>query len=544
MPNALLTGVSGLVAHQRMLDVVSNNLANMNTVGYKARRTLFADLFYATLQPATFPNQIGTGTRVGQVTKNFSQGNSEQTGELFDFAIQGDGFFVFDTGEKTVYGRGGAFGLDDEGYLVDPGSGYRVVRFGTAGEGDDTNPGFQVRGLSWITVPFGASIPGESTTEINFVGNLNAASDEPQAEVLTSVRPFRDGGVAATSATLLNALDSNATPYIAGDVLEITGTDFDGTAIATTLAVTAATTIGDLVAAIDAAYPGSTATLSTNGEIVLTANTEGETVLDLRVADAAGNTGGTDWVNHLPVVTTAGAGGGKFSTVIEVFDVRGGAHSVRLTFEKQGANNWNLTASMDASDGTISDNLVEGIRFNDNGSLQQVVGTGLGNRDLVFAFDGVTDPQTIRLSFGDDNSFEGLTQLATDSGLAIEQDGFAPGTMNSVNTGPDGTIYGIATNGRQFPIAQLALASFRNTQGLRSVGDNYFEESLNTGDVQLGTALSGDRGAIVAGQLETSNVEVAQEFTRLIVAQRGFSANARTITVADKVLEELTNIIR
>ncbi|MCA9209480.1 MAG: flagellar hook-basal body complex protein, partial [Planctomycetales bacterium] len=128
--------------------------------------------------------------------------------------------------------------------------------------------------------------------------------------------------------------------------------------------------------------------------------------------------------------------------------------------------------------------------------------------------------------------------------LAIEQDGFAPGTMNSVNTGPDGTIYGIATNGRQFPIAQLALASFRNVQGLRSVGDNYFEESLNTGDVQLGTALSGDRGAIVAGQLETSNVEVAQEFTRLIVAQRGFSANARTITVADKVLEELTNIIR
>ncbi|HQV15667.1 MAG TPA: 23S rRNA (guanosine(2251)-2'-O)-methyltransferase RlmB, partial [Denitromonas sp.] len=76
-------------------------------------------------------------------------------------------------------------------------------------------------------------------------------------------------------------------------------------------------------------------------------------------------------------------------------DQEGGAHSVRLTFEKQGPNNWNLTASMDASDGTISDNLVEGIRFNDNGSLQQVVGTGLGNRDLVFAFDGVTDPHNL-----------------------------------------------------------------------------------------------------------------------------------------------------
>jgi len=108
----------------------------------------------------------------------------------------------------------------------------------------------------------------------------------------------------------------------------------------------------------------------------------------------------------------------------------------------------------------------------------------------------------------------------------------------------DGTLSGVASNGLKFDIAQLAIASFSNPDGLLNAGGNYYKASLASGSAEIGTALSGDRGAIRAGQLEGSNVDLALEFTKLLVAQRGFSANARTITVTDEVLEELTNIIR
>ena len=128
--------------------------------------------------------------------------------------------------------------------------------------------------------------------------------------------------------------------------------------------------------------------------------------------------------------------------------------------------------------------------------------------------------------------------------MNFTQDGFPPGTINSVSIGLDGTIQGVASNGISVPIAQLAIAFFENEKGLQATGDNYYVQSLNSGDPQLGIAGSGSRGLVQGGSLETSNVDVAFEFTQLIIAQRGFSANARTITVSSDVLEELTNIVR
>ena len=108
----------------------------------------------------------------------------------------------------------------------------------------------------------------------------------------------------------------------------------------------------------------------------------------------------------------------------------------------------------------------------------------------------------------------------------------------------DGTVFGLTSNGLQIPLGQLAIATFRNVNGLLSTGGNYYQASLSSGNPEIGTALTGGRGALRSGQLEGSNVDLALEFTRLIIAQRGFSANARTVTVTDRVLEELTNIIR
>lgn len=554
MANALLTGVSGLIAHQRMLDVVGNNLANMNTAGYKAQRTLFSDLLYTTINPATGgtesvaggrnPNQIGSGVKVGQIARLFTQGSLEQTGRDLDFAMQGDGFFVVNNAQRNLYTRSGAFSLDDMSYLVDPTTGGRVQRYGTAGEGDGVNPAFQTRGDTGIFIPLGASIPGAASTTVSLIGNLSSQATGPLMEVLISTAPYLVAGVAATAATLLNDLDSNVAAYGAGDVLEITGTAADGSAVSVNLNVDGTTTLGDLISAISGAYPDATASLDAAGNLILTADAEGPASLSLRLDDASANSGGGDWNSHSPVVTTQGKDGDVVHAAIEVYDVRGGAHAVHLTFQKQSDNLWDMTATVDPADGVVVDDAVRQIRFNDDGSFDQVLGTGVGDANLAFEWNGIAQQQTLDVLSGTNGAFDGLTQLATASGVLFDQDGFGAGVITAVQVNADGMIEAVASNGRRFVVAQLAIASFRNPGGLIALGDNYYVESLNSGEVQIGTALSGTRGAVAPGHLESSNVEIAFEFTRLIVAQRGFSANARTITVADEMLEELTNVIR
>jgi flagellar hook protein FlgE len=137
-----------------------------------------------------------------------------------------------------------------------------------------------------------------------------------------------------------------------------------------------------------------------------------------------------------------------------------------------------------------------------------------------------------------------MTQLSASSTTSAFQDGYASGTLTEVRMSSNGLMEGVATNGRSIPLAQLAIATFRNPSGLTRAGSNYYDTSLASGDAEIGTALSGDRGTVKSNYLERSNVDIALEFTQLITAQRGFSANARTITVTDEILQELTSLIR
>lgn len=332
--------------------------------------------------------------------------------------------------------------------------------------------------------------------------------------------------------------------YVAGDSLTISGSDTDGSSINTTLPVDGMTTLGDLISALDGAYANASANLDGFGNLRLTADSVGDTFLGLSIVDTSGNAGFTNYTNHAAEVLTDGKVGDAVETAIEVYDVRGNGHKVNLSFSKQGNDVWDMTASLPATEGTVIDGSVQQIQFSEDGSLQQVSGTGTGDANLIFQFNGVSAPQSVSVSFGQNGTFDALTHLALDSSIQREQDGFAPGTLTGVNISADGVIEGVATNGRKFPVAQLAIANFANPNGLLGQGENYFTSSLNTGAPQIGPAASGGRGTITGGQLEQSNVDIASEFTKLIVAQRGFSANARTITVSDEVLEELTNLIR
>jgi flagellar hook protein FlgE len=556
MASALFAGVSGLRAHQNMLDVVGNNLANINTTAFKSERIRFADLLSETKAPATQaisgrtggtnPIQVGLGVKTAAIDTDLKQGSLEATGNDLDLAIQGEGYFVAYDGVQNLYTRAGAFSVDTENRLVDPSTGYRIQRYGTVGEGTSTTPPFQVPGDTSIRIPFGTSIPGQATGLVTFKGNLSATAVGPLAETLTSVQPLEQAGVPATGATLLNALDSNGINYVPGDQIQITGTDVDGTPVNATFTYGASgTTVGQLLTVINSAFTQATATLDASGNFVVTANNTGPANLSLSLADLGTNVGSTSFNIHNPSLTVDGKDGDTVDAAIQVFDAQGTPHNLSLTFQKLGNNQWDVTGSIDPSEGTMVDGKVDSILFNDDGSFRQAGGVGVGDSDMQIQFNSLAGLQTLSFSLGSVNGFDGVTQYGgATSAAATKQDGSAAGFLTAVSVGKDGVIGGVFTNGRVLPIAQLAVASFDNPGGLDRLGNNYFGLTNNSGLPLLGAALSGGRGDIQGGTLESSNVDVALEFTRLIVAQRGFQVNARTITAVDDVMQQLANIIR
>jgi flagellar hook protein FlgE len=565
--NALFAGVSALQSYQDMLNVIGNDLANVNTTAYKSQRTRFGDLLYQTLAEGSSsqgvgeanPQQVGFGVGVQAIDQNMSQGTLQATGNNLDLALSGNGMFVVNNGVQNLFTRSGAFNVDPKGFLVDSTTGYRVQRFGQVGEGSAGSQAFQINGDNNIRIPFGTGIPGKTTTNVNLQGNLSASALGPLAQTLTSAQAFTTGTppAAAQLTTQINALSDGNGKYKTGDQIVISGTRADGTAVPANTALTLtvggpnASTMQDLINTINAAYntgnpaTSATASLDASGNLVLKANSTGPANgLSLTLADAANNTGSTNWANHIETVTTTGKNGDSNSSAIQVFDTQGTAHTLSLTFQKQADGTWTLTGSIPPGDGTMIASTVTGITFNDDGSFRGAAGAG-NLASMSFQIKGLSKPQTFTFNFGSVNGFNGLTQFGgNSSAAAVNQDGFAAGFLNNLSIGQDGTINGIFTNGQTLPIAQLAVAQFSNPGGLDRVGNNYFSLSASSGTALIGTATSGGRGTISQGTLESSNVDVAGEFTQLIVAQRGFQVNAKTITVNDQVLQDLVNILQ
>lgn len=556
MANSLLTGISGLRGHQKMLEVVGNNLANLNTTAFKSSRVIFSDLMYEVQRGTSSSSsgllgsvnsvQIGTGSRLSQVDVNFAQGNLESTGNDLDLAMDGGGFFVASSAERTYFTRAGAFSLDESGYLSDPSTGYLVKRFGTLGEVETDVPAFQTPGDDRVYVPKGVSIPGQVSSELSVKGNLISTATGPVSQELTTSTPFLEGGIPATALTRLSDLDNNTVDYTGTtDKILFAGRKSDGTNPAISeMSVTSTTTLGDLITQLNLAFPDATVSLNSLGQIVATSNTTGPSFLSISFADGPTNVGRSDFEDNEMIMTNEGKNEDSFSQAVEVFDESGAGHSINLTFTKQADSTWSIRASLSPIDGTMLDDSVEGLAFQPNGSFAQVTGTGLGDANITVQFRGMPSSQTISLNFGQPSSFDGLTSLGQATSLELSPNGFPPGELSEVQIDTDGKVFGLASNGLKIPLAQLAIAAFRNPDGLVAIGSNYYTASLASGTPDYGTALTGSRGAVRAGQLESSNVDLALEFTRLIIAQRGFSANARTITVTDEILQELTSIIR
>jgi flagellar hook protein FlgE len=190
MSFALSSGVTGLQAHQKMLDVAGNNLANVNTTAFKAARIQFSDLLSETVKKAsqptantggTNPIQMGSGVTVSGIIPNMAQGNIVNTGNPLDIAQEGEGYFVLSDGQQNVYTRAGAFAVDQDSTLVDPATGYRVQRIGSEGEAD----GFQTAGDGNVHVPYDVAMAANSTSTVKVAGNLSA--DETLTTIQTNV---------------------------------------------------------------------------------------------------------------------------------------------------------------------------------------------------------------------------------------------------------------------------------------------------------------------------------------------------------------------
>ncbi len=419
MMRSLYSAVSGLKDHQTMMDVIGNNIANVNTPGFKASRVTFATMLSQTLKGAAAPTttpvaqggsnaaQVGLGAKIGAIDQIMSQGSAENTGKWDDLMVQGDGFFVLNNSGQTVYTRAGNFSTDSKGNLVDAATGAYVL--GTPNPNPVTLDG---TGSGWDST-------GTIYTDPSLIG---------QAGV-----------------TITNTSGGTTTTLVAG-----TDYTFDSSTGAITF---------------------TTAPSSTSPDSL----TPGITI-------ATG-----DW--------TAGASNNTYTNAALI-----GASGITV---KDGTSILQPASSISAIDATHP-----------------------------YYFDPATGTITTGSTAPTDS------WVVTTPGII----NIPPNTYSNFSIDQNGNITGTDSSGAVVNLGQVNLATFPNESGLTNIGNNYYIISNNSGTATVAIPNTGSAGSIVSNALEMSNVDLGQEMTNMIVAQRGFEANSRVITVTDTFLQTLVNL--
>ena len=414
---SLFSGVSALRNHQTMMDVIGNNIANVNTVGFKAGRTTFSELYAQTVQGAsrptatnggTNPMQVGLGMSVSTIDTLFTAGNIETTAVPFDLAISGQGMFIVDQNGQTLYTRAGNFSLDADGHIV---------------------------------TATGAKLQGKMA---------NTAGVVPGGTRLEDLIINRD----------LKSL-AQASSYV----------------------------------------------------------------------EYAGN------------LDSSAAVGATAESSASVFDSLGNRITLKLTFTKVAENQWSWSATIPDTSAATGERTVGGgaLVYNTDGTLQSTTGN-----QVTFTPAGGASPLTLDLRFGTTSAsapgvFSGITQTGGSSSISRRNyDGHESGTLTDVKFDIYGKVLGSFSNGTVQTLAQVMLAEFNNVEGLERMGDNMYALSANSGIPSI--LEPGEVSTLTPGALEQSNVDLADEFTKMIMAQRGFQANARVISTSDELLQELVNL--
>ncbi|MGW8425575.1 flagellar hook protein FlgE [Peribacillus simplex] len=421
MLRSMYSGISGLKNLQTKLDVIGNNVANVNTYGFKKSRVTFSDAMNQTVSGAsaatankggTNSKQIGLGSTIATIDTIHTQSSLQTTGRDLDLGISGDGYFVVKQGNSLSYTRAGNFYLDDNGTLVNA-NGLKVQAYKV-----DEN-GKRSKTIGDVAVNVNAILPAIATTKISVSGNLAA-----------------------------NAID-----------------------------------------------------------------------------------------------------GTVFSQQMKVVDENGKEQTANIYFQKNGDDKWELFDEEPAALGDTSTTKPKpftSVNFDANGQIVaadktqsgQTINISSGKEDDS---DTAVDESVQKVNL--DFDFSNLTQVKGSTTALVNPDGNKEGKLESFNIGASGEINGVYSNGLITTLGQLAVAKFSNASGLTKTGGNTFQESINSGTANINIAGEG-RGVIASGSLEMSNVDLSEEFTEMIVAQRGFQSNSRIITTSDEILQELVNLKR
>jgi len=488
---ALFSAISGLQNHLTFMDVVGNNIANVNTIAFKANRVTFQDVLGQTLRGATAPQsgsggsnpvQVGLGMQLGGVKTLHTQGSLQSTGKPTDFAIQGDGFFLLSDGTRTFFSRDGSFDVSINGDLVNPVTGLKVQgwRADENGTVDTTAP------VEPVSIPFGTRISAVRTTSVGLSGNLDASVAVGKA-TSTTISIFDSLGVQHSVKVAFAKKAAN----------QWTVTDSR-----------------NITAALNAGGTGSV------DSITGTPTQEIRTGTWAITSDAAGSLSAvftpTNGGAEPPISGTITAGGANTTLIPGMTLTNGGA----------------LQAGTD----TITIGGGTDIDFSTSG---QYLATNPAIAVNLVLTTGADSPQNVSLDLSSLTQFSGSSQVGTSA-----SDGFPAGSLVSFAVGSGGDVTGIFSNGATQMLGQIALGLFTNPAGLAKDGNNLFSSTSNSGEAIVGTPSTGGRGVVSTGALEGSNTDLAQEFTNVILAQRGFQASSRVISAADEMLQDLVNIKR
>lgn len=550
MMRSMYSGVSGLKTHQTKMDVIGNNIANVNTVGFKSSSVTFSEIMYQNLSGASGPNaltgtggvnakQIGLGVTTGSTSVNITgPGASQTTGRAFDIKLNdtnsATSFFIVSNGSGTQFTRAGSFYVDGAGNLCMTSTGYNVMGW----QVDPTTGDIRKDTVSALRVMSEKNMTSAPEATVN--GRCEGVLDKNSTDVTSE----------AGQAMNLSFYDALGYSYVAKFAIKETNRDTGEYTVeltdildSTNKSILDQTKYDSVTGTYDPDYLGDifgavksqtkTYTPRAGWTTVDAANNIFEyNATYYRYDAAAGNlvevadNGGGNYV-QVP--------GGTTKTLAEAFGVSPYATGITMT-------NGVVTANVSSANYTLKFNL-------DDGVFDYIGATGQDNVFLNLKDTLGGNFENIDIDFTGTKWFDngGSSTIGMDKGDVDGKTGTGKkvGDMIGVFVDTNGKIYGSYDNGNTILLGQIAVAQFANAMGLEKVGDNCYTTTLNSGEFDgIGVDITAGGGTMSTGMLEMSNVDLSSEFTEMITTQRGFQANSRIITVSDTLLEELINLKR